>query len=151
MLALSIDPDLGEGDFSSAQGALATGLDLQTLVIASLFCDAPAQDGDPVPDGQPRSGWWADAFSEDGDVWGSRLWLLKRAKLTSETCRKAEAYAAEALRWMISDGVASKIVPVAEIAKTPAGRAVVLYVDVFAPHERTATRFGPWDVLRGVA
>jgi phage gp46-like protein len=126
-------------------------LDLQTLTITSLFCDAPAKPGDDVGEGQPRRGWWGDAYAEDGDAWGSRLWLLGRAKLTRETVKRATEYMAEALRWMVTDGLASKIEPRAEIAMTPAGRAIVGYVDIYAPGDKSATTYGPWDLLRGGA
>lgn len=35
---------------------------------------------------------------------GSRLWLLRRVKLTPQTQRDAEAYAREALQWLLDDG-----------------------------------------------
>jgi phage gp46-like protein len=50
-------------------------------------------------------GWWGDSYpiSADDRI-GSRLWLLRRVKLTAATQRDAEFYAAEALRWLIDDG-----------------------------------------------
>jgi phage gp46-like protein len=43
------------------------------------------------------------------DLTGCRWWLLKRAPATAQTKRLAEAYAQEALAWMIEDGVAQRI------------------------------------------
>ena len=64
----------------------------------------------PDPNSIDRRGWWADSTSEaDNDQIGSRLWLLERAKNITETLRKAEEYAIEALQWMITEGIASKI------------------------------------------
>lgn len=151
MLALRLDDDLGEGDFIADQDALAEGLDLQTFVIASLFCDAPARSGDDVSPSQPRRGWWGDACAEEGDHWGSRLWLLQRAKLVRPTVQRAEEYMAEALRWMVADGLASSVSVRAEFAQTPVGRTLVGYVDIVAPTDKSATTYGPWSLIRGAA
>lgn len=150
---MSLDPSLGEADLTAEQGAFVEGLDLQTLVITSIFCDAPARAGDNPPTDAPRAGWWADAYGESGDVWGSRLWLLQRAKLIPETARRAEEYAAEALAWMVKDGIASKVRPVASIEPIPGtkNRALYLAVDIFAPTGKRAYSGGPWEVLRGAA
>ena len=40
---------------------------------------------------------------------GSRLWLLSREKTLPEVLRRAHDYAAEALRWLVDDGVASRV------------------------------------------
>lgn len=93
------------GDWSMAGQVLVTGNDLDTAIIISLFSDRLAQPGDVIPDGtnDPR-GWWAD-----GDVLiGSRMWLLKRAKQTTDTLQSAYTYIAEALQWMIDDGVVAQ-------------------------------------------
>ena len=83
------------------------GAELETIehaVIISLFTDARASDQDVIPDGtQERRGWWADP------AFGSKLWLLKRAALTSDTVQSAKRYAAEALAWMVDEGLASEL------------------------------------------
>ena len=76
------------------------GRDLETAVYLSLFLDAPAQPGDDVPPDSTRRGFWADAYSADGDVTGSRLWLLERSKVTAVNVANAKTYAEEALAWM---------------------------------------------------
>lgn len=85
--------------------ALATGNDLQTAIIISLFTDRMAQPGDVIPDGtnDPR-GWWAD----DTVPIGSRMWLLSRAKQIPDTLQRAYDYLAEALQWLIDDGVVAQ-------------------------------------------
>ena len=79
-----------------------------SAIILSLFCDARALPADKQSD--PR-GWWGDALAANlNDVWGSRLWLLmKRAKAINEILRAAEEYATDALKWMVSDGIASSL------------------------------------------
>ena len=82
--------------------------DLPRAVINSLFSWKRAEDDDELP-GTSREGWWADSFNDDGDQFGSRLWLLSRSKITDETLLRAEEYAQEALQWLIDDGVAVSI------------------------------------------
>jgi phage gp46-like protein len=91
------------GDWRLVGPVLATGDDLSTAVIISLFTDRVAMPDDAIPDGSsdPR-GWWGD----DAAVpIGSRLWLIFRSKRTQDTLTKAQAYAEEALQWMVDDGV----------------------------------------------
>lgn len=101
-------PDLGRGDWAVAGPALQDGGDLATAVLISLFTDRSANPGDVIPDGTTdRRGWWGDE-GEDHPI-GSRLWLLDRAKQTNETLARAKDYMAEALQWLIDDGVAASI------------------------------------------
>lgn len=77
---------------------------LVRTVVISLFTWRRAAPDDPVDD-EERYGWWGDSFPREADGRiGSRLWLLRRVKLTEHTQRDAEFYAAEALRWLIDDG-----------------------------------------------
>lgn len=76
---------------------------LYRAVEISLFSWRRAETDDEVDDEQ-RMGWWGDTFpAVDGDKLGSRLWLLRRKTITPEVLRQAEAYAREALQWMIDD------------------------------------------------
>ncbi len=77
---------------------------LVRTVVISLFTWRRASPDDPVDD-EERYGWWGDSFPRVADDRiGSRLWLLRRVKLTERTQRDAEYYAVEALRWLIDDG-----------------------------------------------
>lgn len=93
------------GDWVFNAPVLETGNDLETAILISLFTDRIAAPGDVIPDGtnDPR-GWWADA---DVPI-GSRLWLLQRAKQIPETSQLAYTYIAEALQWLIDDGVVAQ-------------------------------------------
>ena len=85
---------------------------LATAVILSLFLDARARADDALPDGgTDRRGFWADTVAPavERDRTGSRLWLLSREKTLPEVLRRAHDYAAEALRWLVEDGVASRV------------------------------------------
>lgn len=105
MIALAYDNTTFEADFRYSGGCLvSSGFDLETAVLMSLFNDARALPGDPLPRGANRRGFWADVYDPDGESLGSRLWLLEDEKATPETARRAEGYAHDALKWMIDDG-----------------------------------------------
>ncbi|WP_213977480.1 phage GP46 family protein, partial [Serratia marcescens] len=68
-------------EWREGNGDLINGDDLQTAMIISLFTDRVARDDDDI-DGEDRRGWWGD-MGEDHNI-GSRLWLLRRQKLTQD-------------------------------------------------------------------
>jgi phage gp46-like protein len=94
------------GDWQASQGDLLSGNDLETAILISLFTDRLARTDDDY-DGSDRRGWWGDT-SADYPI-GSRLWLIKRQKLTTAIASKAEDYATEALQWLIDDGVVASV------------------------------------------
>lgn len=111
-LALAWDPLAFRADLSIAPPDLAADAGLRTAVMISLFTDALARPDDVIPDGtDDRRGWWGDLPLDGGedDPIGSRLWLLAREKRTEATRRRAEAYAQEALAWLVKDGVAAAV------------------------------------------
>lgn len=85
---------------------LVTGTYEESLlrsVVISLFTWRRAGPDDPVDD-EELYGWWGDTYPVVADDRiGSRLWLLRRVRLTAETRRDAEFYAREALQWLIDD------------------------------------------------
>ena len=99
-------------DWLVTGGALVSGDDYQTAVIISLFTDRQAREDDTYEDND-RRGWWGD--SELSEQMGSRLWLLRREKLTPQVRQSAEDYASEALRWLLDDRIVKAIEPVAQI------------------------------------
>ncbi|MGB8922829.1 MAG: phage GP46 family protein [Pseudomonas sp.] len=77
---------------------------LTRAVLISLFTWRRAMTDDPVDD-EELFGWWGDSYPTIADdCIGSRLWLLRRVKLTDATQRDAEFYANEALQWLLDDG-----------------------------------------------
>lgn len=77
---------------------------LTRAVLISLFTWRRAMTDDPVDD-EELFGWWGDSYPAIADDRiGSRLWLLRRVKLTDATQRDAEFYANEALQWLLDDG-----------------------------------------------
>lgn len=80
---------------------------LTRAVIVSLFTWRRAE---PDDDTGEVYGWWGDTFpTVANDRIGSRLWLLRRSKLTNATAGKAREHARQALSWMEEDGVAARV------------------------------------------
>lgn len=87
---------------------------LRRAVTISLFTWRRAGPDDVVDDSD-RKGWWGDSVpSVAGDKIGSRLWVLSRRTLVAETLKDAEAYANEALAWLVDDGVLTRVTVTAE-------------------------------------
>lgn len=100
--------ETGTGDWSIIGGALASGNDLASAILISLFTDRIADDADiPPGGGDDRRGWWGDA-GESVPI-GSRLWLLDRSRLTQAVANTAKIYMEEALQWLIDDQVALNV------------------------------------------
>lgn len=105
---------------SLKNGVIDETQELATAVIIALATDARAHDDDILPglDDTDRRGWWGDC--DAAEIWngwpiGSRLWLLRRAKITkagaAEGSLKAriEMYIHEALQPFITAGIVTKI------------------------------------------
>lgn len=82
---------------------------LKTAIIISLFTDHRVTV-DELPDGEKdRRGWWADALNDDADQIGSKLWTLKREKITQEILDRFKQYCEESLQWLIDDKIAQSV------------------------------------------
>ncbi|WP_338919209.1 phage GP46 family protein [Pseudomonas silesiensis] len=82
---------------------------LRRAVTISLFTWRRAGPDDPVDDSD-RKGWWGDCVpSVAGDKIGSRLWLLSRRTLVADTFKDAQAYAEEALAWLLDDQIVTAV------------------------------------------
>lgn len=87
---------------------------LRRAVTISLFSWCRAGPDDAVDDSD-RQGWWGDCLpSVAGDQIGSRLWLLARRTLVAQTLLDAQAYADEALAWLLDDLIVTGVSVTAE-------------------------------------
>lgn len=131
-LALIWDAPAGTADLAVTDGALATDAGLRTAVIISIFTDRRARPDDVLPaDDGDRRGWWGDVEPRvANDQIGSRLWLLAREKATTQTLNRARDYAAEALAWLIDDGVAKAVDIEVEAIGSPLSLVLALGVVV---------------------
>lgn len=106
MIRLAYGPS-GEMDIARADGNLVLDESLDTAVSISLFTDRRAL---PSDNAAVAGGWWGDAYPvAEGDLIGSRLWLLRRARDLPATLRLAEDYAKESLAWLVDTGVAIEV------------------------------------------
>jgi len=95
------------GDLRLGALGLEADAGLASAVFLSLFCDARARRDDlPEDTLESRRGWWADL---EGDRFGSRLWLLRRAKQTGTTLREYEAAAEDALAWLVREQIVQRV------------------------------------------
>lgn len=129
---------------------LATDEGLATAVLLSLFPDRRAEDDDTLPSGEGRRGWWGDQFAEaEGDLQGSRLWLLERGTADEGLAARAEEYAAEALQWLLDDGVADTVEAVATVGN---GRLDLVVTVIRPSGERADFTFeNIWNGVAGYA
>jgi phage gp46-like protein len=91
---------------------------LATAVIVALGTDRLASPDDilPDPDSTDRAGWWGDMDAEElfsGWPIGTKLWLLKRAKIVGPedpegaTLTRVEQYIHEAIQPFIDNKIAT--------------------------------------------
>jgi phage gp46-like protein len=136
-IALVWDNEAGAADIAVVANDLQADDGLETAVFLSLFTDRRAEDSDTLPDAAAdRRGWWADGVPVvPDDKWGSRLWLLSRAKNEPGTAQRAREYAEEALAWLVEDRVTDRVAVAAEV--TEAG-LLVLDIAVYRPGQDVA-------------
>lgn len=94
-------------EYDLSQGSIAQDDTLASMVIYCLFTDARAKDADALPNGTDKRGWPGNTYSDF--VWGSRLWLLSREKITSQTLFDAKSYAEEALKHITDNSLAEGV------------------------------------------
>lgn len=108
MLALAWHDATGRIDLNqTSQDKLSW---LENAVTISLFTDALANSDDELPDGgTDRRGFWGDIELPENESLGSKLWLLKREKITNAVLNKTHDYVLQALTWLITDNHLSAI------------------------------------------
>ncbi len=111
--------------------------DLEVAVHVSLFSDRRVEAHELPLGDLDRRGWWGDSFPEaEGDAWGSRLFLLDRAKITDDPTIESGTSAGlvrervnEALAWLVDTGAASAIEVEAERIGDGVGARIVVVRD----------------------
>ena len=121
-LALTYRPELGCADLVWTGSGLGLDATPRSALLMSALADRRARADDPVrllahdpaapASLELRGGSPRDGIAPRGELVGSRLWLLKWAKDTSEaslrgdeTRTRAEAYAAECIAWLARRGL----------------------------------------------
>lgn len=119
---------------------------LPRAVVISLFTWRRADDDD---DTELVYGWWGDSYpSVANDRIGSRLYLLRRQKITTTTLQQAEEYIQEALEWLVDDGIASDITIDLDRWDTDAVSAIIT---ITSPAGQQSMTFSDlWSVVNDV-
>nr|DAI36391.1 MAG TPA: hypothetical protein [Caudoviricetes sp.] len=131
MSDLSIMWKDGEGDVVSLDSALLTDDSLTNAIVISLFTDARVDN---------QRGWWGNDFNQNEErqvEMGSRLWTLARSKQLADVLEDTQAYAEQALQWLIDDGHALAI---DVMATNPEQSVLLLSVVVTLPNGQTEQR-----------
>lgn len=81
------------------------GNDITDAVLMSLFSYRRCTKAE-LQDGTQQMGWWADTPAEK---WGSKLWLLRRRKMTKDLPVVVKQYCEEALEWLVKDKIVTSI------------------------------------------
>ncbi len=103
---LTISEDTGLYDFNiDENGDIETDDFFDTSILYSLFGEKRASQ-DEVVDAQRRRGWIGNG--EDFEN-GSKIWLLRQARLTRETLNRIEDEAKKSLQWLVDDDFAVSI------------------------------------------
>jgi phage gp46-like protein len=147
-LVIKFERDRALVDFALAEqsetrniGGLRSREALVTAMIIQIFSDARAFDEDELPDDldPDRRGWWGDSVArvpEQGRYnIGSRLWTLRRSRLTADTARLANDIIHEALQPIVDQGaVASFEIATATnyVTLGSTGKTGVLEIDIKA-------------------
>ena len=146
-IAIEYKSQIKEYDISILNGDLKECDDLDSAVIISLFTWARASAGE-VDENAPRFGWFGDKIDADNtDSTGSKLYLLKRKKITNQTIMDSREYIEQALQWMIEDGVATEIKVEVERNASDVNRADALVQIVRGDRSRTMEFNDLWSFL----
>ncbi|MDO9501382.1 phage GP46 family protein [Falsiroseomonas sp.] len=127
-LALTYRRELAAADLVWTGTGLGLDATPRSALLLSILADRRARPDDPVrllahDEAAPasltlRGGSAGDAVDARGERTGSRLWLLRDAKETTQTRLSAERYATEAAAWLARRGLA---VTAAAAWSTPPG------------------------------
>lgn len=146
-IAIEYKSQIKEYDISILNGDLKECDDLDSAVIISLFTWARAAAGE-VDENAPRFGWFGDKIDADNtDSTGSKLYLLKRKKITNQTIMDTREYIEQALQWMIEDGVATEIKAEVERNASDVNRVDALVQIVRGDRSRTMKFNDLWSFL----
>lgn len=136
------DNELGAFELAADDdGRLIQGDPLVSEMILALYTDAPADVGDPLPDGVEYRGNVAADF--DGlAVRGSKLWILRYVKPLAKALEYAKIWAEDALQYIVDRGDLLGVVASASLV----GKTIKIRVTATLP-DGTARTFS----LAGVA
>lgn len=108
---------------------------LKNAIMISLFSDKRAGKHELSFDDPDTGGWWANPKI------GSRLWLLRREKITPDLLTKIKNYCLESLQWLPDTGACSSVS--VEVRRTGT-HSVEINVSIKKNHQNENYSFN-WD------
>lgn len=115
-------------------GDILTADAFDTALLYSIYGERRASS-DEVVDAQLRRGWIGNAGDFEN---GSKIWLLRQARLTRDILNQLEDEAEKALQWMVDDGLA---VALGGINAVLSNGAVGLDTTIFRSRDKVVRRF----------
>lgn len=109
-------------------GRLVQGEPLVSEMMLALYTDAPADVGDPIPEGVTCLGNVAADFDALA-VKGSKLWLLRFTKPVGRALEYAKIWAEDALQYIVERGDLVSVSASASLA----GKTIKIRVTVTLP------------------
>ena len=133
----------------SGLGNLATDAGLISALEISLFTDRRADDGDELPgEDDDLRGWWGDMFyagdfdAPDFQI-GSKIWQIRRSKITQQTMQRLKDEVENAVQWFVQFGIAERVSAVVERVDL---RTLCFYLRIKRPGQPAPLWVGPWEV-----
>lgn len=100
MISLGINGKTNAFDLLPASDDKLTWLN--NAITISLYTDARASDDDALPDSsEDKRGYWGDIDLADNESLGSKLWLLGRRKILSDTLNTMHDIVTDAVQWLV--------------------------------------------------
>ena len=118
--------------------------DLTAFALACLFSWTRLDEPDAAGE---RWGWWGDTFADpSAPTFGSRLSMLRQAKMSAELPEQVRQAAEDALAPMLREGMADSV----DVSAARDGSRINLSVTIRSGEDITSLRFADlWEVLRG--
>jgi phage gp46-like protein len=132
-------------DLSCSEEGTDVSHPLETAVLLSIFCDARAGISDDIHAGSDRRGWWAEAYFDAPDTWGSDLWQVVTRKATADTLVFAQRACERALEWLIDDGICRQVDVETWWLEGRQGYMGIL-VTLHKPDILAPQYVGPWEI-----
>jgi len=106
VLALTWNANTQQAELTEADDTLETWL--RSAVIMSLFTDSRATEDEELEITE-RRGYWGDIDLDGDESLGSKLWLHRRSKLTTDIANQVHDEAQTALDWLVDEGHVSAL------------------------------------------
>lgn len=96
-------------DIALENGDLQQDLSFYTAIMSSLFVNKRA-NSDEITQPQNQSGWWGNLYNQDPTYEiGSKLWILKQTRNTTDILNKGISFIQDGLKWLPDGGYCQSV------------------------------------------